>query len=239
MACKFVPILFFVLSGFVVVIAVWVLLCGTQPVKPPKPILSFTPETVHFGTVSQGIEHGKAVVTNVSEKPVEIKAVSKGCDCSEVRIEQGELLPGDQREMAFQWDTRGRRGANAITISVHYTVQDEPKERLIPLIVKADIIPDYEIVPDKMEFASDKKDTQQITLTYKEGTYATIRDVEIYHPALSTAVSDDFKSPNATIAFDPEKWTDGTRYVQARIITTSENQPIFLLPISIRVVNSP
>ena len=66
-----------------------------------------------------------------------------------------------------------------------------------------------------------------------------IRDVVIHHPAFSTVVSDDVKSPNVTISFDPEKWIDGTRYMQARIVTTNENQPIFLLPINIRVVNNP
>ena len=237
MANKIVPILFFILSGCAVAIAAWVLLCDTPPTKPPSPILTFTPETVHFGTVSWGIEHGKAVVTNVSEKPVDIKAVTKGCDCSEVLIEQGRLMPGQQREMAFQWDTRGRRGDNAISISVLYIVEGEPKERFIPLIIKADIIPDFEISPAKLEFVSDKQAAQQITLTYKDGAYVTISDVVIHHPAFTAEVSDDIRSPNATVSFDPEKWIDGTRYLQARVVTTSENQPIFPLPINIRVVN--
>ena len=232
---KIIPIVFFVLSGVVLAVAVWILLCDSHPGKPPSPLLTFTPETVHFGTVGQGIEHSKAVLTNVSTKPVEIKAVTKGCDCSEVLIEQGELLPGTQREISFQWDTRGRRGENAISIAVHYTVEDEPTERFIPLMIKADIIPDYEISPDKLEFVSDKQGTHQITLTHTEDHFITIRDVLIHHPAFSAVVSPDMQS--ATISFDPEGWTDGTRYLQARIVTTSENQPIFLLPVNIRVVS--
>lgn len=239
MARRFIPILFFVLSGTVLAVAVWVLLCGSQQAQPPKPTLVFIPETVHFGTVSWGIEHGRAIIANVSTKPVDLKAVTKGCDCSEVLFRSGTLLPGEQREMSFQWNTHGRRGANAISLAVHYTVEDDPAERFVPLIIKADVIPDYDITPAKLEFISDQQDAQQITLTYKEGTYATIREVLILHPAFSAVVSDDIRSPNATISFDPEKWTDGTRHVQARIVTSSENQPIFLLPINIRVSRNP
>ena len=234
MARRFVPILFFVLSGCIIAVAFWVLLGDLQPAKPPKPMLVFTPETVHFGTVPQGIEHGTAMLANVSTKPIVVKAVIKGCDCSEVLIKQGQILPGEQREMSFQWDTRGQCGNNTISITVLYTVEDNPTERFIPLIIGANIIPDYEIVPEKLEFVSDKQDKQQISLTSTEGNFVTIRDIIVHHPAFSTVVAPDMQS--ATITFDPDKLTDGTRYMQIRIVTTSENQPIFLLPINIHVV---
>jgi hypothetical protein len=237
MARKFIPILFFVLSGTVLAVAGWMLLSGSQSPKPLKSILVFMPETVHFGTVSQGIEHGKAIVANVSTKPVEIKSVVKGCDCSEVLIKRGTLLPGEQREMSFQWDTRGRRGDNAISIAVIYTVEgDAPAERFDTLIVEADIIPDFDIIPTKLEFMSDLQDAHMITLANTEGNSATISDVLIQHPAFFVVVSPDMQS--ATISFDPERWTDETRYVLAQIVTTSENEPIFRLPISIRVQTS-
>gem|GEM_PF-6896681 len=237
MTRKLIPILFFILSGTVFAVAAWVLFRDSYPAEPPKPVLAFTPKTVHFGTVGQGIEHGNAMLTNISAKSVSINAVTKGCDCSEVHIKQGEMLPGEQREISFQWDTRGRRGDNAIFITVHYTVEGDPAERFIPLIIEADIIPDYDIFPDKLEFVSDRQDMQQITLTYKEGAPVMINDVVISHPAFSTGLSDNILTPNATVSFDPEKWTDGIRYIQARVVTTSENQPIFLLPINIRVVS--
>ena len=147
MARRFVPILFFVLSGCIIAVAFWVLLGDLQPAKPPKPMLVFTPETVHFGTVPQGVEHGTALLANVSTKP---------------------------------------------------------------------------------------KDKQQISLTSTEGNFVTIRDIIVHYPAFSTVVAPDMQS--ATIAFDPDKLTDGTRYMQIRVVTTSENQPIFLLPINIHVV---
>jgi len=238
MAHKIVPILFFVLSGTVFAVAGWVLLSDSQsPKSPPKPVLVFTPEAVHFGTVLWGIEYGKAVVTNASATSIEIKAVVKGCDCSEVLIKQGALIPGEQREMSFQWDTRGRRGANVISITVLYAVEDDPTERFVPLIIEANIIPDFDISPEKLVFVSDQEDAHQITLTCTEGNFVTVRDVLIQHPAFSAVVSPDMQS--ATVSFDPERWTDGTRLVQARIVTTSENQPIFLLPINIHVNRTP
>jgi len=58
----------------------------------------------------------------------------------------------------------------------------------------------------------------------------------IQHPAFTAVVSPDQQC--ATITFDPDKWTDEIRRVQARVVTTSMNQPIFLLPINIRVSNN-
>ena len=233
---SFAPYLFYGAGGFVLGLALWVLFFSDQPPQPPKPVLVFSPETVQFGSVPQGIERGRAVVTNVSTKSVEIKAVVKGCDCAEVRIAKGTLQSGEEREITFQWDTHGRRGDNAISIGVIYTLEDDPTDRAIPLIIEATVIPDFEISPKRLEFFSNRQSAHQFTLSPARDFSVEIKDVIIHDPAFSTDVSSDGQS--ATVSFDPDKWTDGVRYMNAQVVTTSERESVFLLPISIQVVSA-
>jgi hypothetical protein len=218
-----VTVLFFCLSGIALGGAAGVLLYSSQSPKPVNPLLIFTPGTVGFGSVSQGIERGNAVVTNNSPKQIDIKAVTKGCDCTEVRIERGMLLPSEQREISFQWDTHGRRGKNEIVIGVIYTVEGDLVERVAPLIINATIIPDFEVTPVKLEFFSNQKESYQLFLTSVKNDHIQIKDMIVNHPAFSSVVSSDAKS--VTINFDPQLWIDGIRYMNAQLITTSENEP--------------
>ena len=221
---------------FVQSLAFWILFHGDQPPTLPKPVLMFSPEKILFGSVLQGIERGKAVVTNVSTKPVEITSISKGCDCAEVRIARGKLLPGEQREITFHWDTRGRRGDNAISIGVFYTMENDPKERIATLMIEAAVTPDFEVSSKKLVFFSNRQEAHQFTLTTARDSPVEIKGVIIHHPAFSSKISSDGQS--VVISFDPEKWTDDVRFIVAQVPTTSENEPVFRLPISIQLADS-
>ncbi len=231
-----VPFCFFVLSGFILVAAFWVLFRGEQSLPTPKPLLTFTPATVQFGSVSQGIEDGKVVITNTSDKTINIKSITKGCDCTEVLVEQGPFSPGKKRDMSFQWDTRGRRGDNGIVIAVSYLVEGETKERVAPLTLEAVVIPDFEVLLGKLTFFANHPETRQITLQPSKTVEIKIQDMIINHPAFTATVSPDALS--ITVQFDPESWTDGLRVLNAQVATTSDNEPVFSLPISIRADNS-
>ncbi len=199
----------------------------------PKPFLTFTPATVQFGSVPQGTEHGKAVVTNVSMSAVDIKAVTKGCDCTEALIEQGTLRPGERREITFQWDTRGRRGDDGIIIGVVYTTEGDSTERIASLTLKATVIPDYAIVPEKLKFFSNRHEGILCSLIPTGNIPIKILGASVTHPAFSTTV--DAEGRNVSIAFDPTLWSEEIRYLDIEISTTSGNEPVYRLPISILV----
>ena len=153
-----------------------------------------------------------------------------------MRIAKGTLQPGEEREITFQWDTHGRRGDNAISIGVIYALEDDPTNRAIPLIIEATVIPDFEISLKRLEFFSNRLDSCLFTLTPTRDFPVEIKDVIIHYPAFTSDVSSDGQS--ATVSFDPDKWTDGVRYMNAQVVTTSEREPVFLLPISIQVVSA-
>jgi hypothetical protein len=150
----FVSVLFFIGGAVLLVLACWVLFYDASATKKPDPILLFTPKTVQFGSVSQEVLRGTAFVTNASDKRLDIVAVTKGCDCTEVLIKQGELLPGEQREISFQWDTHGRRGDTGVIIGIIYKMMNEHEqsEQIAPLTLKATVVPDFEISPSKLDF---------------------------------------------------------------------------------------
>ena len=55
--------------------------------------------------------------------------------------------------------------------------------------------------------------------------------------ALILHVQTNLKYALERISFLPDKWTGGTKLVLIRILATSESEPVFLLPISIRVAS--
>jgi hypothetical protein len=114
--------------------------------------LVFSPTSVRFDGVSQGTVQGKVTVTNTSNKPVSIDSIKKGCDCTQVQILQGILEPGKNRDISFQWDTRGRRGEDQTTIEVVYSIAGDPQKHIAPLVLSAMVIPDFDIVPKKLTF---------------------------------------------------------------------------------------
>jgi hypothetical protein len=118
---KIAAILFFCFSGVIILVAVWLLFRDNQTSdsidKPIPHSLIFVPQTVDFGRVNRGIEQGSVEVVNKSDKPIYIKSVLKGCDCTDVNIASGELPPNGRRKMTFKWDTRIRRGQNEVIIN--------------------------------------------------------------------------------------------------------------------------
>jgi hypothetical protein len=76
----------------------------------------------------------------------------------------------------------------------------------------------------------------KFTLTPVKNSQVNIKNVLINHPAFSTTVSSDMLS--ATVSFDSDKWTNRISYIDIQVVTTSENEPVFVLPINIHVTQN-
>jgi hypothetical protein len=238
MTKKLVAILFLCFSGLIFLFALWFLFQSNshprQYTQPPD--LSIVPKTIDFGRVYQGVEQGRAEVVNNSEKSIDIKSVIRGCDCTDVNILKGVLRPKEQRELSFNWNTHGRRGENEVIISVNYSIEGDITNRIASLMIRATVIPDFEISPNTFDFYSDRENSCQLFLTPTQNKEVCIKEIFIGHPAFSSTISPDAKS--VTVYFNPKKWTDDIVTFNARLTTTSENEPYFFIPTNIHVVNS-
>jgi hypothetical protein len=230
------PNLFFGLSGLLFCVAVFVLLKFALLETTSQsfcPSLTFTPDIVQFGTISQGIVTGKATVTNTSRKPIMIDSITSSCDCTQILIEKGVLLPHANREISFQWDTRTRRGQRDASVSVVYFTEGETIKYTVPLKFSAIVIPDFDVIPDELNFHSNQSESLSFSLktTGHGDSEIKIEEVSIYHPAFSVVI-DETKNAGV-ISFDSDLWTDNVRQLSMPIITSSKNEPIFRLPINI------
>lgn len=230
------PNLFFGLSGLLFCVAVFVFLkfvileTASQSLLPN---LTFTPAVVQFGSISQGVVTGKATVKNTLPKSVIIDSVISSCDCTQILIEKGILLPDTNREISFQWDTRGRREKSDTLVSVVYFIEGETIRRVAPLSLSATIIPDFDVIPNELNFYSNKSESLSFSLksTGQSDSDTQIEEITINHPAFSVVI--DKTKTIGTISFDSDLWTDNVRHLSMQIITSNKNEPIFRFPINI------
>ncbi|MDR1480563.1 MAG: DUF1573 domain-containing protein [Planctomycetaceae bacterium] len=228
-----VPNLFLGLSGLLFFVAVCVFLRFAALDRSVRPSLTFTPAIVQFGTISQGTVVGKATVKNTSNKSIIVDSIVSSCDCTQVLIERGVLLPDADREISFQWDTRGRRGESGTLVSVVYFFEGETVKYVVPLNFSATVIPDFDVLPNELNFHSNKSESLSFSLkqTGHGDNEIQMEEIILNHPAFSI-VTDETKT-TGTISFDSGLWTDDVRYLLIQIKTSSKNEPIFRLPINI------
>ncbi|MDR1964954.1 MAG: DUF1573 domain-containing protein [Planctomycetaceae bacterium] len=202
----------------------------------PRSHLVFTPSTVQLGSISPGSVTGKAVITNMSHKSVTIDSVTKTCDCAQVLLGRGILLPGASREISFQWDTRGKRGHNETSIGIIYFTEKDTTQRVAILVLEATVVPDFEVIPSKLVFLSDEQKSVSFSLKAVGQHDVQIKDAMINHPAFTTIVTED--GMTVTVSFEPELWLDNVRNLAVQMLTSSSNEPIFQVPINIIVANN-
>lgn len=127
--------LFFLFSLCFSLYAFWEL---ARPVPPPLPSLTAEPPTIDFGIVAPEPVRGSARLTNNSKTPLRILHVLVSCNCGEVQLRQGELLPKQSVGLSVTLDLHGRRGTTGTSIEVVY-VTDDGIQRKLPIILRAEI----------------------------------------------------------------------------------------------------
>ncbi|MDR2651132.1 MAG: hypothetical protein LBC68_02285 [Prevotellaceae bacterium] len=149
---------------------------------------------------------------------MDIKAIVKSCDCTDIFIKKGILLPKERRKILFQWDTRGKRGNNEAAIDVIYSIVGDTTEKTASLVLKANVLSDFGIIPASLIINPNKRESQLINLIMlnDKQTQILIKNIIIHHPSFTSTINSDFKS--ATINFDPEVWVNDTRDIEAQIL---------------------
>jgi hypothetical protein len=97
----------------------------------------------------------------------------------------------------------------------------------------ATIIPDFDVIPNELNFHSNKSESLSFSLksTNHDNSDIQIEEMTINHPAFSVVIDDTCTS--GTVSFDSNYWTDDVRRLSISIITSNKNEPIFQLPINI------
>jgi hypothetical protein len=218
--------LFLFVAAFVIVKNSWV-----DAKKFPRSGLELQPSNVQFGTISQGTVEGTSTVSNTSDEQITIDFIIESCGCTQAVLERGILSPGASRKISFQWDTRGRRGYNETSIGIVYFTEKNATKRVVALTLTAKIIPDFDVIPNKLIFLSEEQKSQTFSLKSTSNSEIQIQNAVVDHPAFTAVVEADQKT--VTVSYNPKLRIDNVRNLSVQITTTSKNESAFQVPINI------
>lgn len=124
----------FFIIGLAVIISFSAILVHKN-LKDPRlfgPEITFDKPEQHFGDVPQGPKlEGTFEFTNTGRNDLEIKKVTTSCGCTGAIVDgKKEYEPGEKGKIKFTFNTEGRLGHNAKTITVFSNDMKHPNESL-------------------------------------------------------------------------------------------------------------
>gem|GEM_PF-6929475 len=205
--------------------------------KNDMPAVSLTPETLDLGTFPQGEERsGTVIVRNNSSEQVVVHDIIRSCACVDVDISSQRLNPGAETTIHVTLHAGEARGYVRLEIHLVYTLGEDANKyhETLPLIAKID--PDYDVVPDVLNFSARDTDlhrqTRLVTLTPRLIDSLEIVSVSTTRRAFTAKIVGS--SPTQTtveVVFDPLKYESSGGSIFVNLATNSKKQPVFRLPL--------
>ena len=132
---------------------------GHPLAQAPDPVFDFG--AVYNGTA---VKHTFRV-KNAGTAPLTLNAVRTSCGCTAAQPTKSNLLPGEESDIAVNFDTAGDHGPATRTITVF---TNDPDHRQLQLTLRGDVKVQVEANPSLVSFEGIKLGTQQsrqLTLT--------------------------------------------------------------------------
>ena len=96
-----------------------------------KPILSIN-QKIESKSVKSGKNlEGKLVLKNKGDELLKIHGVSSSCGCTTFKLKKRMLNPGEEVDLNFIVDTRGKLGMVEKTITFHSNTGESPKDEIV------------------------------------------------------------------------------------------------------------
>lgn len=125
----------------------------------PESGLRAFPEVLDFGNKLQGEKpHGTFQLTNQYPFGITISDIWTSCGCTVPSGYAKQLKPGESTKVHVDWSLGSKRGNVSDKITVVYSQPKEISSRagLIPLQIRANVLPEIQVDPVSVEFTRDK-----------------------------------------------------------------------------------
>jgi hypothetical protein len=181
--------------------------------QPPDGLVALN-DPLDLGDIPQDIFDGTFELVNKSKAPIQIVQIIPSCRCTEIKLPSNKIASGETTKISFKWDTTGVRGIKGSNFTFFY----ENQSRLHSLVVsvRGNILPQFDIQPESLEFIKDKSETKVIKL--------------IPHNHDSNIIFESFA--NALAAFKVEKLSDreiSVTYIPKEYVGNSDDVPYIAL----------
>lgn len=202
--------------------------------SPPVSTPGFGPVegSVDLGKVFQGEVAAKFRMVNGLDRPITITRIDTTCSCTEAQASPEKVTTSGVTNVAFSWNTKGRRGRSAIRIVIHYLVAGETRIRDTSVVISADVEPHYGVEPQQIVFGSGHPDVVRVAATHRQrGSDVMIASFVSSHPAVAVTRA---AGSVLDVTFNPARWDPDagvTPYVTIEVDVPSE--PFLKIPVKI------
>jgi hypothetical protein len=171
---------------------------------PPPDGLVALNDPLDLGDIPQDIIDGTFELVNHSKKPVKIVRIGHSCRCTQMEVTGNNIASGETVKIVFKWDTTGVRGVKGSSFTVLYSEEGREGLRSFPLSVQGNILPLFDLVPEKLEFTVRKTETKTIKLVPRKAGQSII--LESCGSSLAAFKTEKVSDQELKVTFLPEKW---------------------------------
>jgi hypothetical protein len=199
----------------------------------PLPDLSAEPAVKDFGEIPQGIYDAEFKLVNNASAPIKIKEIIKNCDCADISMSSGEVLPTESVLLNCKWNTRGRRGPTATDLAVLYIKEGAAQSAFLRLRLQAKVTPDFWYSPEELKFTKNAPAT--LSVRFRPGQVSQLSLLKAYtnHRAFQATLRAE--APEVAVAFNPELWSGDRKAMELVVETSSRNEPTCRIPLLVEV----
>lgn len=106
--------------------------------KGGQPIINFVTKEFDFGTINEGekVQYSFKFI-NAGNGDLIIKSAEASCGCTVPKFSDKPIKPGEQGEISVEFNSEGKPGAAAKTV----TVRSNTNPEITTLTVKGEVIP--------------------------------------------------------------------------------------------------
>jgi Protein of unknown function (DUF1573) len=212
-----------------------------KSIQPSSAPIQVEPEVYDLGKVREGVYSKEFLLTNVSDAATQVVAVQKACGCEEVHVSDEPFDPSSSIQLSCKWDLRGKDGSTETnftiltrSVTMPASAGERAESAILPVrvLLKAEVIPSWRLVPDTLSFSIAAGPVAQQTFHVKsmDDYPVSLISASSGHDAIK--VSFDGAPNEVNVSFDRTKWlVPGP--VEILIRTDCRVCPNKILPVSV------
>ena len=204
-------------------------------VRPKSPGSGLQARSAVYGVgrVRQGaVVTAKFELVNRSLLPARITHFVESCRCGEISVSSRDVSPSESVTVECLWGTSGMRDESQTSFVVVYTDGDGPGLKRLPLVMRGEIIPEFDCSPTRIEFVEGKAATQRVSFVPRtSGGEIAVEKASCSHGAFSITLP---SQREIDVSFSPDLWpTGGQLTARLKIVTNCKTERNCTIPIRV------
>lgn len=172
---------------------------------------------------------------NRAAVPIQILDTASSCGCTGVVIPKPELAAGESMPLTLNFNSQTLRGPYTVRALVTYARRGESQPRFLPIALKTRVDPDYAVIPERLEFVSNRPAVQRVTITPRHVPQVMIQSVtcNLRFFTAELVETGDPKSRVIEVRFSPDQYYRDAGLATLVVVTDSKRQPVLKLPLEL------